>query len=460
MKKFKMAGIDYFKMMRHYGFIGNLLAKPKNVLTFFKNQLLSTPQFYFLRNNQKAQNQFLRENKNCSNLSEDLCIKLKKAKDFSLQKTSLFVTPPAIAIISNFLPRHNKTSADLRLYHILRILLANKCKIEYIYCGKTSDDLKYPHAFTGDITFRYLPLKLKDYQEIIGKKSYDFLWVTNLWRIEYVRFMAQFTAILKSENPLLKIIIDTMDFHYKEFIRKYDITNNVKDLDHALEFYKNEKVLYRTADQVIVISKEEQENIQEKIAGIRKFRIIPNVHEISDFNIPFHKRKHMCFVGHFGNKHNVDAVEYFLNNIFKSIQKLNPQIEFHIIGRSSERFKETFHSPNVKVIGRLKDLRKALAFYKLFLCPMTYGAGLKGKIGEAMAAGVPVVTTSIGAEGFPVKNGEECFITDSTKEFADRCHQVINDADLWHALSVKSKIMLYKNFSPGVVERKLQCVLK
>lgn len=455
-----MSGIDYFKMKRHYGFIGNLLSKPENASAYFKNLFNATPQSHTLRNTQKSPKQFLKDHYNCGQLHEALRIKLEKAKYLSQIKTSLFASSPSIALISNFLPRYDKTSADLRLYHILRILLANNCKIEYIYCRKTLDDSKYSNAFSGDIKFRYLPLKLKDYQEIITEKTCDFLWITNLWRIDYVRFISRFTTLIKREDPLLKIIIDTMDFHYKEFIRKYDITNNQKDLDKALEFYQNEKELYRAADQVIVISKEEQENIQEKIAGIKKIRIIPNIHEITEFDIPFHKRQHMCFVGHFGNKHNVDAVEYFLKNIFKFIKKVNPKIEFHIIGRSSERFKKVFKSPNVKVIGKLKNLRRALTFYKLFLCPMLYGAGLKGKIGEAMAAGVPVVTTSIGAEGFPVKNGEECFIADSPAEFAEKCNQVINDTVLWHALSVKSKIMLYENFSPGVVGRKLQNVLK
>lgn len=455
-----MAGIDYFKMMRHYGFIGNLLAKQKNALTCYKNLHTSTLQSNFLRHNKKNQTSYLEKNKEYREFNEVLSVKLKKAKDFSMPKTLLFEIPPSIAFVSNFLPRHDKTSADLRLYHIIKILLANKCKIEYIYCGKTSDDLKYSNDFLGDITFKYLPLKLRDFQEIFAKKTYDFMWITNLWRVEYVRFMAKFTTLLKRENPFFKIIIDTMDFHYKEFIRKYDFTKNAKDLDCALEFYKNEKELYRAADQVVVISKKEQENISEKIAGIKSFKIIPNIHEINDFDIPFHQRRNICFTGHFGNKHNIDAVEYFLDHIFKDIQKQNPKIEFHIIGRSSEGLRKVFKSPNVKVIGKLMDLRKALTYYKLFICPMIYGAGLKGKIGEAMAAGVPVVTTSIGAEGFPVKNGEECFITDSTTEFANKCNQVINDKDLWNSFSVNSKIMLYKNYSPGVVSGKIQEVLK
>ena len=77
--------------------------------------------------------------------------------------------------------------------------------------------------------------------------------------------------------------------------------------------------------------------------------------------------------------------------------------------------------PNVKIIGSLRRLQDALTYYKLFVCPLTYGAGVKGKIGSAIEAGVPVVTTSVGAEGLPLRDGEDCFIADLPMEFAEKC---------------------------------------
>jgi glycosyltransferase involved in cell wall biosynthesis len=87
---------------------------------------------------------------------------------------------------------------------------------------------------------------------------------------------------------------------------------------------------------------------------------------------------------------------------------------------------------------------------------MIYGAGMKGKIGGAIAAGVPVVTTSIGAEGFPFRNGKECFIADSPEEFVEKCNQCLEDPVLWHNFSVKSRLVMAENFSPSAVARKLQ----
>ena len=84
---------------------------------------------------------------------------------------------------------------------------------------------------------------------------------------------------------------------------------------------------------------------------------------------------------------------------------------------------------------------------------------MKGKIGDAIVEGVPVVTTPIGAEGFPVTDGTECFIADSPEEFGEKCNQVLMDPILWHNFSIKSRLMIAENFTPAVVSQKLSKLL-
>jgi glycosyltransferase involved in cell wall biosynthesis len=155
----------------------------------------------------------------------------------------------------------------------------------------------------------------------------------------------------------------------------------------------------------------------------------------------------------------VDAVRYFLENILEFIVENNPLVNFDIIGRLSERYKSEFQSRNVKVIGGVNNLDKAISYYKLLVCPMTYGAGMKGKIGSAMAAGVPIVTTPVGAEGFAINDGEECFIAESPVEFAAKCNRVLSDPIVWQNFSVKSRLLVAKQFSPPVVAKRLGQIL-
>ncbi len=384
---------------------------------------------------------------------------LKRTKDLYKINNHLIDSAPTILFVSTYLPRFDKTAADFRLFNILNILLANKCKIEYIYHANTQCDASYEKALKGDINFTHLPLNQQDYNKIIAEKTPEYLWITNIWGINYITFMAQLSESLKKRCPSLKLIIDTMDFHFKEFLRKYEWTKNQDDLTRANEFLRNEEILYEAADTVIVISDKEKRDIQSTIMGAREIEIVPIFLEIFHSTRPYSKRRNICFVGHFGNKHNVDAVKYFLENIFQLILARNPRVEFHVLGYLSEKYRKVFQSPNVKVIGSLKNLQEALTHYKLFVCPMPYGAGMKGKIGDAAAAGVPIVTTSIGAEGFPVRDGEECFISDSPIEFAEKCNQCLADPVVWHNFSIKSRLMIAENFSPDVVAGKLAKVL-
>ena len=373
---------------------------------------------------------------------------------------SCFRQPVSITFVSTTLPRFNKTSSNFRVYNIIKILLAGKCRINYIYSSKTQEDNKYMNAFNGDISFTFLPLDQMNYQQTITECNDDHIWITNLWTNSFIVFMTELAKTLKTNKSAVKVIIDTMDFHYKKYLRKYETENQEDDLLLANEYLKNEEALYKIADTVVVVTEQEKTDIEEKFAGINQFAIIPNIHEILEpfFSLtkkPFKERNHICFLGDFNVNQNITAVQYFIKNVFPYILKRNPFIEFHVIGNNSKQYKKEFKFINVKVIGFVENIEKAFKNYKLFVCPLLYGTGIKGKIGSASSAGLPIVTTSIGAEGFPVKDGEECFIADSPTEFADKCNHCLSDPIAWYNFSMKSKLMISEHFSPNVIAEKL-----
>ena len=395
-------------------------------------------------------------NRNGYDLPEDLRAALARIRELNRIKTNTSNNLPRIAFISYTIPRTDGTSSVFRLFNILQILLKKRYKLDFLYCARLWNDSKYIKSFEGDISFTYLSLDIENYLNFLADKNPDYIWITELWRLSYVEFMSKLSRGVKKNCASSKLIVDTIDFHFKEFYRKYKITQNPDDLKRANEFLYYEEILYRQADIVFVVSKDEKRDVQDNISDIKRIEVIPNVHEISDFTRSFYKRRNICFVGHFGNKHNLDAAIYFDKKIFQLILEKDSRVKFHILGYGAEKYKNTFKSPNVKVIGGLKYLQEALQNYRLFVCPMTYGAGMKGKIGGAVAAGVPVVTTSIGAEGFPFRDGKECFITDCPKDFAEKCKQCLEDPVLWHSFSVKSRLVAAENFSPGAVARKLE----
>jgi len=393
------------------------------------------------------------------NIPVGLTEKLDKAQRKFNAVDNLFHKPLTVMIISHSLPRFDKTSADYRLFNIINILLANQCRIVYLYSSETHKDQEYIKSFKGNISFHHHNSDIRTCIGMLHNNTVDHIWITSLWRLRYVEFIAELLTNIERRKLDIAITLDTMDFHAKEYFRKYDWTQTADDLSSAQKFLALEKEIYPKANTVVTISKEEAEDIRKEIPNIKSIKTIPNIHEDFRFSRPLDKRKHICFVGHFGNQHNVDAVKYFLEKIYGDILKEFPEEEFHVVGHGSERLKENFQGHNVRVIGSIKHIKKALACYKLFVCPMIYGAGMKGKIGLAIEAGTPVVTTAVGAEGFPVVNGKHCFVSDEPDQFAKDCVECLTDPETWYRLSVNATVMAAENYSPGIVARKLHRVL-
>ena len=96
----------------------------------------------------------------------------------------------------------------------------------------------------------------------------------------------------------------------------------------------------------------------------------------------------------------------------------------------------------------------------MFVAPLRYGAGMKGKIGQAFSFGLPTVTTSIGAEGMNLAHEREVLIADAPQNFADEICRVYQDEKLWQTLSDGGFDFIKDNFSPEIVEEKINHTLQ
>ena len=112
----------------------------------------------------------------------------------------------------------------------------------------------------------------------------------------------------------------------------------------------------------------------------------------------------------------------------------------------------------VKILGYVNDLKPLLSSCRVFVVPLRYGAGLKGKIGMAMAAGLPIVTTSIGAEGIQGSQ-RKMLVADTTEDFADNVMLLYTDRKLWLKLSKSAKEYARREYSPQAVRRVLERIV-
>ncbi|MCG8751915.1 glycosyltransferase family 4 protein, partial [Tenacibaculum finnmarkense] len=148
---------------------------------------------------------------------------------------------------------------------------------------------------------------------------------------------------------------------------------------------------------------------------------------------PFNERENFIFIGNFFHAPNVDAVLTLKNHIWKQIRKQLPKAEIHIYGAYATQQINQLHNKKegFLVKGFATDALEVVKNAKVVLAPIRFGAGIKGKLTEAMICGTPSVTTTIGAEGMHDTLPWNGFIEDDFEEFANKAVVIYSDENLW-----------------------------
>ena len=149
-----------------------------------------------------------------------------------------------------------------------------------------------------------------------------------------------------------------------------------------------------------------------------------------------------------------------MKDIFPSVKKKLPNITLTIVGNNPPKDILALKQDGIQITGYVESTEPCLKKARVSVAPLRYGAGMKGKIGEAMAHGLPVVTTSIGAEGMSLVSGETAFISDSPQEFAEHIITLCTRDDTWHSISSAARQMILDNYSPQKVNLLIEEMLR
>ena len=237
--------------------------------------------------------------------------------------------------------------------------------------------------------------------------------------------------------PLIKFPI--VDVHEIGFV-KSKAQSKIKKIENLKLFKAKELLFYKNAKLLITISDKEK-NILTKYFPNKKIVIVPTCTKISSLITKnFENRKDICYFGFFGYKPNIDAVNYFIKNIFNKIKI--PNIKFYVLGYGSKQIKNI---NNIISIDNIKNIPKELSKYRVFVCPLRYGAGLKKKILDAMAAKTPIVSTVFGLEG--IKKLENKYFDIDSKGFINKITELYTNKKIWEKESNRNYNIVKKYYS-------------
>jgi O-antigen biosynthesis protein len=171
---------------------------------------------------------------------------------------------------------------------------------------------------------------------------------------------------------------------------------------------------------------------------------------------PFALRRDWLFIGGFQHTPNTDAVLFFLQRIYPIVSERLPDARFYIIGEKPPPEIVALATERVIVAGLQRDARPFFDSVKLSVAPLRFGAGVKGKINQSMALGVPVVATSVAAEGMGLMDHQDILIADAPEDFARALVELYESEELWTRLSENGVRKTSALYSTDAARKKLE----
>ena len=334
-----------------------------------------------------------------------------------------------ILVIDHHLPMPDKDSGSVRMSNILNILRGLGHRVTFI-----PDNLADIPPYGAELRKRGIEVihhpyikRMRDYLISHGS-GFD---VVVLSRCD---FASKHITDVRLYAPQSRIIFDTVDLHFLRTHREAHITSDPEVQQIAREKEQLEYDLIDQADETWVVSSVEQELLREARPD-KAIEIVSNIVEVPGSNTPFRLRRDFLFIGSFQHRPNVDAVIFFLEKIYPLVRQRLRDAKFYIIGDKAPPEVVALGTENVIVTGLQRDVRPFFESVKLSVAPLRYGAGIKGKINQSIAFGVPVVATSLAVEGMELTDHKDILVADEPEDFARALIELYESEDLWSRLS-------------------------
>jgi O-antigen biosynthesis protein len=364
----------------------------------------------------------------------------------------------SVLVLGHWLPAMDQSAGGLRAFNILQILReegyivvfgADREKSEHVWLFGSTQELNQYEIMLERLNIEVL-YGSKAVLRHLYEKGYEYRFVV----LSYPEVAYRYFSYVRAYAINAKVIYDPVDLHWLRMKRESGIKDDDALRQQSENFRKMEGFNAAAADIVFAVTHQERSQILEEVKNA-KVEVIPTIHACVDKVKPLAGRKNLLFVGHYSHSPNEDAVSYFVKEIFPLIRQDIPGVVFYMVGSNITETVKSLASRDVVAVGYVPDLMPYLEGCRVFVAPLRYGAGIKGKIAQSMGFGLPVVTTSIGAEGMNLIDGEHVLIADSPAAFASAVVRLYTNDLLWEEMSQNALLHIKLNFSKAVVQTNL-----
>jgi GT2 family glycosyltransferase/glycosyltransferase involved in cell wall biosynthesis len=249
--------------------------------------------------------------------------------------------------------------------------------------------------------------------------------------------------------PTAPVIFANVDLHYLRESRGAEMTGDERANLRAQITKSSELRMFAEADASFVHTAVEREIINKELpASLENIILFPWLAESVDVSVDFEHRKDIMFLGNFPHTPNVDSIIYFVQEIWPQIEPNLPSAaRLLVVGNKPPPEVMALASERIIVTGFVEDLAPYFSMSRVFVAPLRFGAGIKGKIINSFAHGVPCVATTIAAEGIGGIDDPHLIVQDGPSMFAREVLEVYSDEAKWHSMQAAGLAFLKSNYS-------------
>ncbi len=354
---------------------------------------------------------------------------------------------PVILVVDHYVPTFDKDAGSKTTYQYLKMFIKKGYAVKFL-----GDNFLHEEPYST-------VLEQMGVEILYGDEYRTGIWDWLEKNSQYIDFAylnrphiaTKYVDFIK-EHTDIKVIYYGHDLHFLRLGREYELTGDLKikreaDYWKAIELSMMEKAAVSYYPSYVEINAIHKINPEIRAKAITAYVYDTFLDKIED---DFEKREGLVFVGGFAHPPNADAVLWFAEEVFPAIRQAIPDAQFYVVGSKVTDEIKALEQPGNGIIikGFVSDEELEAIYQKcrIVVVPLRYGAGVKGKVVEAIYNGAPIVTTSVGAEGIP--EVEKTLLTaDGAEEFADTVIRLYRDPERLKALSQATQEYIRAHFS-------------
>jgi len=362
--------------------------------------------------------------------------------------------PRRALVIDAVTPAPDQDSGSVRMFAMLELLVDMGFRTRFMpenlaWTGRHSEALQ--QAGVEVLTAPWL----HDPQEWLTRHGEDL----DLVVVSRHYVLAPLVKLIRALCPNARLVFDTVDLHFLREQREAELAGSEAAARAAERTRRDELALIAEADATLVVSEYERKLLGELVPDAT-VAVVSNIHDVHGPGRPFEQREGLVFVGGFQHPPNLDAAEWLIDEILPRIRRELPDVELHIIGSKMPDSLRRRRAPGLRVHGFVADLQPYMTGCRISVAPLRYGAGVKGKVNQAMSHGLPVVATSCAAEGMYAESGRDLLLADDAESFAAAVVRLYRDRALWQRLAEHGRINVETHFSVAAARRALETLLE